>query len=349
MKIVYLSNDVPWFGRASGYPLLPQFVERKAGCKVEVMRHRNTLWRRGLRRLGSYAFGLDLYSELSGTYAAFQFKLAVNRRAVGHILWVEPHLRLFSMAKNGNSNRITTLHVPPSQWTEPMRKMLRHVEHGILLYERDLDWFGGMIGRDRVHFVRYGVDTDFFRPANDPLSDDSEKRILYAGCYLRNTEMAARVVAKLVAYKPSVRFDFLVPLEKRNAPGLTQLFDHPNIRWHAGLNDQELLRLYQSSYLLMLPLSDGGGNTAVVESLACGLPIVATDAAGTRSYGAGSLYPVVANDDDAAMLDLIIAYLEDPKWRDEISKRSRHFAEEKLSWDVIAPQYADLYKRLFGH
>jgi glycosyltransferase involved in cell wall biosynthesis len=346
MKIVYLHNGVPWFGPASGYPLLPQFVQRKTGCQVEVIPHRQTLWRRGLRRLGRYAYGLE-YSEYSGTYFAFQLKLAVNRSAVGHILWIEPYLSFFSTGKIGKLKRITTLHVPPSQWAEPMRKMLRHVEQGILLYERDLEWYGGMIGRDRVHFVRYGVDTDFFRPANDPSGYDSEKRILYVGCYLRNTEMVARIVAKLVAYKPSVRFDFLVPLEKRNAPGLTQLLAHPNIRWHAGLDDQELCRLYQRSYLLMLPLSDGGANTAVVESLACGLPIVTTDAAGTRSYGAGSLYPVVENDDDEAMLDLIIAYLETPKWRQQVSEGSRRFAEEKLSWDLIAPQYADLYKRLF--
>jgi hypothetical protein len=50
---------------------------------------------------------------------------------------------------------------------------------------------------------------------------------------------------------------------------------------------------------------------------------VTTDKGGTRSYGAGSVCPVVANDDDGAMLDLIIAFIEDPRWRHEMSKRSR--------------------------
>lgn len=348
MKIIYLEHIVPYFGPASGYWLLPQYVRNKAGCKVELIRHKNTLWRRGLRRLGSYSLGLDLYSESAGTETAYLLKLAMNPRAVGHIIYLEDHLKLWTIAKKGSPYRIATLHLPPSQWNEPMRKMLPYVEQAILLYEKDLDWFGEKIGRDRVHFVRYGVDTDFFRPANDRLRDDSEKRILYAGWYLRNTEMVARVVAKLIAYKPSIRFDFLVPLRWRDFPGLTQLFGHPNIRWHAGLTDEELVRLYQRCDLLLLPLSDGGGNTALVESLACGLPVVTTDVGGTYSYGAGSLYPVVKNDDDGAMLDLIMAYLEHPKWRQEMSARSRRFAEEKLSWDVIAPQYADLYKRLFA-
>lgn len=349
MTIIYLEHRFPNFGPASGYGLLPQYVQRKAGCKVEVTRRNRKLWRRGLGRLANHlTIGLDANSDMAGAELAFHFKVAVNRRAVGHIVFSEFHLKLWSLVKNGRPNRIGTLHLPPSQWTEPMRKMLPHVEQAIVLYERDLEWFSQMIGPGRVHFVRYGVDTDFFRPADDPLGDDQEKRILFAGWYLRNTEMLARVVAKLVAYRPCLRFDFLVPLLWRNAPGLTQLFEHPNIRWHAGLNDEELLRLYQRSYLLLLPLSDGGGNTALVEGLACGLPAVTTDAGGTRSYGAGSLYPVVADDDDGAMVDLIMAYLESPKWRDEMSKRSRRFAEEKLSWDITAPQHADLYKRLFA-
>ena len=298
--------------------------------------------------VGSFALGLDRFSERAGAEMVFQLKLATNRRAVGHIIYAEHHLKLWAMAKTGRANRIATLHEPPSQWAEPKRKMLRDVEQAIVLYERDLDWFVQMIGPGRVHFLLYGVDTDFFRPAQGASNDDGEKRILFAGRWLRNTEMLSRVVAKLLAFMPDVRFDFLVPLEWRNAPGLTELLGHPKIQWHAGLNDEELVRLYQGCHLLLLPLSDGGANTAVVESLACGLPVVTTDSSGARSYGAGSLYPVVGNDDDAAMLDLIMAYLEDSKWRQEMSARSRRFAEEKLSWDVIAPQYADLYKRLFA-
>ena len=349
VTVVYLEHSIPWFGPASGYWLLPQYVQRTAGHRVEVARYKHTLWQRGLGRLANVTFGLSRNSVAAAAELRFQFKLARDRRAVGHILSLDDHLAFWSSHRNGNANRIIgTLHQPASRWTEPMRRMLRRVEQAIVLYERDLDWFQQTIGPDRVHFVRYGVDTDFFRPAAAPWDDGAEQSILFAGHWLRNTEMLARIVAKLVAYKPSVRFDFLVPLQWRNAPGLSQLLEHPNVRWHANLNDQELLSLYQRSYLLLLPLLDGGGNTALVESLACGLPIVTTDAGGTRSYGAGSLYPVVANDDDGAMLDLIVAYLEDPKRRQEISERSRRFAEEKLSWDVTALQHADLYKRLFA-
>lgn len=229
-----------------------------------------------------------------------------------------------------------------------MRKMLRRVEQAIVLYERDLEWFGEMLAPDRVHFVRDGVDTHFFRPANHQMNDEAEKRILVSGHWLRNTEMLARVVAKLIALKALVSFDILVPVRWRNSTGFSALLQYPNIRWHETQDSQEVLSLYQRSYLLLLPLCDGGANTALVESLACGLPVVTTDRGGTRSYGAGSLYPVVANDDDDAMLELIFGYLESPSWREEISKRCRSFAEEKLSCEVTALQHATLYQRLFS-
>jgi glycosyltransferase involved in cell wall biosynthesis len=347
MTIVYLEHSIPWFGHHTGY-LLPQYVQRCAGYTVEVMRLQCPRWQRGLGRLANLTIGFSRNSVMAAAELRLQLRLTRNRRAVGHILFLEDQMAVWSLSRSGRPNRIATVHHPPSQWTEPMRSVLRRLEQAIVLYERDLEWFAQMIGPDRVHFVRLGVDTDFFRPGNDQLDNEVEKRILFAGHWLRNTEMLARVVGKLVARNLPVSFDFLVPLQFRNAPGLNQLLRHPNTRWHANLNDQELLSLYQRSYLLLLPFLDGGANTALVEGLACGLPVVTTDKGGTRSYGAGSVYPVVANDDDGAMLDLIIAYLEDPSWRDEMSKRSRRFAEEKLPWDVIALQHADLYKRLFA-
>lgn len=348
MTIVYLDHAIPWFSSASGYWQLPQYVERNGGFRVELTRSKSTLWQRGLGRIANLTLGFNRSSPMAAAEVRFQLKLAGNRRAIGHVMTLEDHLGIWSSTRNRRSNRIATLHQPPSRWTEPMRRMLRRVEQAIVLYERDLDWFSQMIGPDRVHFVRDGVNTEFFRPPNVPLSGEAEKRILFVGHWLRNTEMLARVVTKLIDGKFPVSFDFLIPAQWRGAAGLTQLLRYPNIRWHETQNSQEVLSLYQKSYLMLLPLLDGGANTALVEGLACGLPVVTTDKGGTRSYGAGSLYPVVANDDDGAMVDLIVAYLEDPKWRDEMGKRSRCFAEEKLSWDVIAPQHGDLYKRLFA-
>ena len=56
-------------------------------------------------------------------------------------------------------------------------------------------------------------------------------------------------------------------------------------------------------------MSDSGANNAIVESLACGLPVITTDVGGIRDYGGGTIYPVVANEDDDGMIGLVEQYL----------------------------------------
>jgi glycosyltransferase involved in cell wall biosynthesis len=58
---------------------------------------------------------------------------------------------------------------------------------------------------------------------------------------------------------------------------------HPRARWLRRVGDGEYLRLLQQSDLLVLPLRQSTTCTAVLESLACGLPVV-TDKGGIEDY-----------------------------------------------------------------
>ncbi len=155
--------------------------------------------------------------------------------------------------------------------------------------------------------------------------------------------MLARVVHTLSERHPGIRFDFLVPLHAREDRGLAPLLKCPAVTWHAGLNDEALRSLYQQAYLLLLPMSFSGANNSIVEALATGLPIVTTDVGGIRDYGGGTIYPVVANNDDRAAVALVEAYLEDPAWRNAISEKCRAFAVRELSWSLVAQKHIDIY------
>jgi glycosyltransferase involved in cell wall biosynthesis len=262
---------------------------------------------------------------------------------VRHILHLEEHVMFLDRWKKAPRNLIGTLHLPPDAWSPGEIEDLKRLSSGIVLYRRDVEFFEALLGKERVKVILHGVDIDFFHPnAGTPPATN----ILYTGHYLRNTPMLARVIARLAQSHPELRFHLLVPAGFRGRDGFAELQDRPEVTWHHGLSDEELRALIAGSYVVLLPMNESGANTAVVEALACATPVVTTDVGGIRDYGGGTIYPVVRNNDDDAMIALIEQYLAQPGWRNRIAQQCREFAVRTLAWPLIARQHLEAYEAL---
>jgi glycosyltransferase involved in cell wall biosynthesis len=278
----------------------------------------------------------------------FEFGLRRNPAAVGHLLYGEAHLPFWKDAPEAVRRRsVLTLHQPSSQWLDRDKlEALAACPRAIVLWQRDLDWFRERLTHGTVDFVPHGADVDFFSPAEKAADPNGPRRLLYAGVHLRNTAMLGRMVRQLSRRHENLLFDLLVPEHRRADPALVGLRDHPGVRWHAGLSDLQLRDLYRAAHLLLLPMNDSGANTAVIEALACGLPIVTTDVGGIRDYGGGTVFPVIENNDDEGMLAMIENYLARPDLREEAARRARAFAEAELAWPLIARRHAAIYRKV---
>jgi glycosyltransferase involved in cell wall biosynthesis len=93
---------------------------------------------------------------------------------------------------------------------------------------------------------------------------------------------------------------------------------------------------------------DSGANTAIVQAIATGLPIITTDIGGIRSYGGGEVFEVIEKNDFEAMTALFTKYYNDSHFRNSVSLKQRNFALKQLDWNSIAKQHFTVYKTIVG-
>ena len=342
MKILHLGDKIPWFGCHSGYEQLTR--QLCAQHHIWTVKPRPGQWQRYLGSAYARLYGRVGRGATSLSQLEFRLRRCLFQPDGSHILYLEHHFELLDMLRQRHKDLIGTVHLPPSVWQPEQCRLLSRLNAALALYQRDIPFFESYVGRGRVRFIHHGADTEFFKPDLSKLN--APPGILYSGVYLRNEPMLVRVVEQLAKKTPELHFDLLVPRHHRKSPALAPLLNHPAVTWHAGLNDDQLRELYQKSYLMLLPMNDSGANTAVVEALASGLPVVTTDVGGIRDYAGGDILPVVANNDDDAMTALVEQYLAKPGWRNEIGRRCRQFAEQNLAWPLVARKHLEAYQEL---
>jgi len=128
---------------------------------------------------------------------------------------------------------------------------------------------------------------------------------------------------------------------KRNNVQNVKIIDH---KPHS-----ELIKYYQESLLFVLPSHYEGLPTTILEAMACGLPVVATEVGGipdqVEDGVTGFLVPPGRPD---LLADRICRLLADASLRDEMGRRGRLKVEKKFTWQRVGEKFITLYKSLAG-
>jgi glycosyltransferase involved in cell wall biosynthesis len=154
--------------------------------------------------------------------------------------------------------------------------------------------------------------------------------------------MLSAVVNALAAREPALRFKIVT--RKDDAQRFSGC---PNVVAVTGISDDQLLQAYQSADLLVLPLEDCTANCALLEGLACGLPVVTTDVGGIRDYVDPSCAVVVHPKDVDGMCDAIVALSHDEPLRRQMSASSRSRAL-RYDWKHVGSSFMELYQKLIA-
>ena len=282
------------------------------------------------------------------TREAMAAELKVARHIVAeqgwiyHFLYGETNYHYVGKLNGFHGNRIiATFHLPPVGIKNSVQIdwHLRLLSALVCVGSNQMKYFSTFLDARKLHLVPLGIDVEYYQPPASCQDRDPDLCIIVGENYRDFPTLRGAI--ELIAYRrPQTRFVCVMPPE-----GFPLLGTHPNLELRSGVPEEELLGLYQSAALMLMPLHDATANNAILEGMACGLPMVVSDIGAVRDYVTGESAAIVPPFSARAMADTALELMEDPARCAEMSQQARLQAL-KFAWPVIIDQLRNVYDSL---
>ncbi|MBV6519761.1 MAG: glycosyl transferase family 1 [Candidatus Brocadia sp.] len=241
---------------------------------------------------------------------------------------------------------VATYHQPPELLNSlTNKKVISKLDHVTVVSPEQTSYFHGLLPPDKITVILHGINVDFFRPGSTPKTG-KVFRCITVGHWLRDFKTIREVAEKLVEYKD---IEFHIVTSKLTGPRQTGLEGLTNvILYRDTLDDAGLLAQYQQADLLFLPLLQSTANNALLEGIACGLPVVSTYLPSVKAYLPGKEAILIKDNDPKQLADAILHLAHNPWDQRNMAQEARKRAEE-LDWRNIAPHYEAVYSKLISN
>lgn len=197
---------------------------------------------------------------------------------------------------------------------------------------------------ERIAMVANGVATDVYCP--DPRVRRSQAEILCIGRASDPNKGIATLIEALALLPEHVHLTLVDdahpdnPARKRAA----ELGCDRRLRVIGRVPTEELVHLYRRATLVAVPSRYEGFGLPAAEAMACGTPVVTTDAGALREVlETGGSGVMVSKDDPGALAKGIATQLDQPEARGEIARRARDRIVAAYAWPRIAEATAAVY------
>lgn len=204
--------------------------------------------------------------------------------------------------------------------------------------------------KQKIDIIFNGINTVDFRPSEALKRRD--KFIITPGASRITQRKGLRYLIEAVAaLAPRYPHIFLrIMGEGNEKEALLKLVEarkmEDHVQFVGRIPREEVMPYYQEASVFVLPSFNEGMSNAMLEALATGLPIIATQTGGTDELvenGENGL--VVRMKDSADLAEKIEKVMQDETLRKKMGEKSRLRAQ-KQSWEEVSRQYADLYNNV---
>ena len=210
------------------------------------------------------------------------------------------------------------------------------------------------IADEQLQVVPIGVDTDHFRPR--PEIARVPGRIMTtasADVPFKGLLPLVEAVAKVRTERPEAHLVVVGKLRAESpvAAAIDRLGIGDAVTFESGISNERMIELYAEANVAVVPSLYEGFSLPAVESMACGVPLVATTG--------GALPEVVGTDgetgllvppgDPGALASAIDRVLGDGDLAARLATRARDRVLERFTWRACAAATADHYRWVIEH
>jgi len=189
--------------------------------------------------------------------------------------------------------------------------------------------------------------------SKDPFPKLKDKKIiLFLGRihFKKGFDLFALALKKITQKRKDVHLIIAGPDEKGYASKVKKMFANLNLEQYVTftgmlLGNEKLYALHRSD-IFVLPSYGENFGIAVLEAMACKLPVVITDRVGlyhdVKEYNTG----IITDCDENQIADGILKLLSDDNARKEMGENGKRLAMEKYTWDKISGEMIDVYENI---
>lgn len=271
-----------------------------------------------------------------------------------------PMVCLSALLKSSYKN-VGTFHAchtkPRTYWLGKLifRRWLSMLNGKIAVSKPALEYVSRHLPGD-YHIIPNGIDTEHFR-ADGPVQEefaDGKVNILFVGRLERRKGLGylLNACAKVKRDFPNFRLVIVGPgtvLRTWYEKSIENMNLTNNVIFTGFVHSDELPSYYRSADIFCAPATGGESfGIVLLEAMACGKPVVATNIQGYASVLAhGEEGLLVPPKDEKSLAHALLSLLHDKSLRLQMGNKGKTKAE-KYSWPNIARQVMDYYNTLLG-
>jgi glycosyltransferase involved in cell wall biosynthesis len=210
------------------------------------------------------------------------------------------------------------------------------------------------VPESKLRFAPLGVDTNLFQPVNliSPLQSKSpipytisqipNPSLIQAASLLpvKNQSLLLEVLSLVKKEIPHLKLNLAGtgPLHAKLVNRAQKLELNSNIVWQQPLAYPDMAQLYQSSHLYLQTSRHESQGMAVLEAMACGLPVLGTPVGVTQDVAC--LPPQTSA---AALAAQVVEILGDETRYQELRRQARQIIETRYSLAITTPNFIQIY------